>query len=131
MTALLLTLAGLAFLDSVNVLNIGVVSAVIYGSRLNRQSALPGGMSFIAGVLAVTTTFGLCAVLGLGLLIKVLFPAFVAGPLLVVWWQARRSGSGSLGTLAWRPFATNRPVNMISAMAAGGASIYDDRKRHG
>ena len=68
MTALLLTLTGLAFLDSLNVLNIGVVSAVIYGSRLNRQSALPGGMSFIAGVLAVTTTFGLCAVLGLGLL---------------------------------------------------------------
>ena len=68
MTALLLTLTGLAFLDSLNVLTIGVVSAVIYGSRLNRQSALPGGMSFIAGVLAVTTTFGLCAVLGLGLL---------------------------------------------------------------
>jgi cytochrome c biogenesis protein CcdA len=68
MTALLLTLTGLAFLDSLNVLNIGVVSAVIYGSRLNRQSALPGGVSFIAGVLAVTTTFGLCTVLGLGLL---------------------------------------------------------------
>jgi len=58
MTALLLTLAGLAFLDPLNVLNIGVVSAVIYGSRLNRQSALPGRVSFIAGVLAVTTTFG-------------------------------------------------------------------------
>lgn len=68
MTALLLTLAGLAFLDSLNVLNIGVVSAVIYGSRLNRQSALPGGVSFIAGVLTVTTAFGLGAVLGLGLL---------------------------------------------------------------
>ena len=71
MTVLLLTLTGLAVLDSLNVLNIGVVSAVIYGSRLNRQSALPGGVSFIAGVLAVTTTFGLCAVLGLGLLTDV------------------------------------------------------------
>jgi cytochrome c biogenesis protein CcdA len=68
MTALLLTLAGLAFLDSLSVLNIGVVSAVVYGSRLNRQSALPGGVSFIAGVFAVTTTFGMCAVLGLHLL---------------------------------------------------------------
>lgn len=68
MTALLLSLAGLALLDSVNVLNIGVVSAVIYGSRLNRQSALPGGVSFIVGLLAVTTLFGLGVVLGLGLL---------------------------------------------------------------
>ncbi|MDH6247232.1 GAP family protein [Mycobacterium sp. OTB74] len=68
MTALLLTLAGLAFLDSLSVLNIGVVSVVVYGSRLNRQSALPGGVSFIAGVFAVTTTFGMCAVLGLHLL---------------------------------------------------------------
>lgn len=68
MTTLLLTLTGLAFLDSLSVLNIGVVSAVVYGSRLNRQSALPGGVSFIAGVFAVTTTFGLCAVVGLGIL---------------------------------------------------------------
>lgn len=68
MTALVLTLMGLAFLDSLNVLNIGVVSAVIYGSRLHRQSALPAGVSFIAGVLAVTTTVGLCTVLGLGFL---------------------------------------------------------------
>jgi cytochrome c biogenesis protein CcdA len=68
MTVLLLTLTGFALLDSLSVLNIGVVSAVVYGSRLNRQSALPGGVSFIAGVFAVTTVFGLSAVLGLGLL---------------------------------------------------------------
>ncbi|BBX83746.1 GAP family protein [Mycolicibacterium aubagnense] len=68
MTALLLTLVGFAFVDSLNVLNIGVMSAVVYASRLNRQSAVPGGVSFIAGVFAATTTFGLCAVLGLGLL---------------------------------------------------------------
>lgn len=65
---LLLTLTGFAFLDSLNVLNIGAVTAVISGSRLNRQSALPGGLSFIAGVFTVTTTFGVAAVLGLGLL---------------------------------------------------------------
>ncbi|MFN8067706.1 MAG: GAP family protein [Mycolicibacterium insubricum] len=68
MTAFLLTLTGLAFLDSLNVLNIGVISAVIYGSRLNRQSVLPGGVSYIGGLLTVTITFGLCVVLGLGLL---------------------------------------------------------------
>jgi cytochrome c biogenesis protein CcdA len=68
MTALLLTLMGFAFVDSLSVLNIGVVSAVVYGSRLNRQSAIPGGVSFIAGVFTATTTFGLCAVVGLGLL---------------------------------------------------------------
>ncbi|OKH71331.1 GAP family protein [Mycobacterium sp. G7A2] len=66
MTGLLLALLGLAFLDSLSVLNIGVVSAVVYGSRLNRQSPLPGGLSFIAGVFAVTSIFGLFAVLGIG-----------------------------------------------------------------
>ncbi|MDR3660473.1 MAG: GAP family protein [Mycobacterium sp.] len=71
MTGLLLALTGLAFLDSLSVLNVGVVSAVIYGSRLNRLSALPGGLSFIAGVFAVTSIFGLCAVLGIGFLTSV------------------------------------------------------------
>lgn len=65
---LLLSLLGLAFLDSLSVLNIGVVSAVVYVSRLNRRSALPGGVSFIAGVFAVTSVFGICTVLGLGLI---------------------------------------------------------------
>src|ERR1700747_2886114 len=55
-------------LDSLNVLNAGVVSAVIFGSRLNRRSPIPGALSFIAGVFAVTTTFGLCMVLGLSFL---------------------------------------------------------------
>jgi cytochrome c biogenesis protein CcdA len=68
MAALVLALAGLAFLDSLNVLNVGVVSAVVYDSRLSRRSAIPGGLSFIAGVFAVTTTFGLCMVLGLSFL---------------------------------------------------------------
>jgi cytochrome c biogenesis protein CcdA len=59
-------------LDSANVLNIGVVSAVVYDSRLSRRSAIPGGLSFVVGVFAVTTTFGLCMVLGLSLLTDVL-----------------------------------------------------------
>jgi cytochrome c biogenesis protein CcdA len=50
------------------VLNVGVVSAVVYDSRLSRRSPIPGGLSFIAGVFTVTTTFGLCTVLGLSIL---------------------------------------------------------------
>jgi hypothetical protein len=68
MEALLLALAGLAFLDSLNVLNVGVVSAVVYASRLDRRSPVLGGVSFIAGLFAVTTTFGVCTVLGLSVL---------------------------------------------------------------
>jgi cytochrome c biogenesis protein CcdA len=68
MAALVLALTGLAFLDSVNVLNVGVVSAVVYDSSLSRRSPIPGGLSFIAGVFAVTTTFGLCTVVGLSIL---------------------------------------------------------------
>ncbi|OBH29193.1 hypothetical protein A5692_01830 [Mycobacterium sp. E342] len=68
MGALVLALAGLALLDSLNVLNLGVVSAVIFDSRLNRRSPVPGALSFVAGVFAVTTTFGVCTVLGLSFL---------------------------------------------------------------
>lgn len=64
----MLALAGLAFLDSLNVLNLGVVSAVIFDSRPSRRSPVPGALSYLAGVFAVTTTFGLCAVLGLSFL---------------------------------------------------------------
>lgn len=72
MAALVLALSGLAFLDSLSVLNIGVVSAVVYDSRLSRRSPLLGGLSFIAGVFAVTTTFGICTVLGLSFLTDLL-----------------------------------------------------------
>lgn len=70
--ALVLALSGLAFLDSLSVLNIGVVSAVAYDSRLSRRSPIPGGASFLAGVFAVTTTFGLCTVLGLSFLTELI-----------------------------------------------------------
>jgi cytochrome c biogenesis protein CcdA len=72
MAALLAALVGLALLDSANVLNLGVVSAVVYDSRLGRRSPIPGGLSYVAGVFAVTTTFGLCMVLGLSFLTDVL-----------------------------------------------------------
>jgi cytochrome c biogenesis protein CcdA len=68
MLGLLLPLLGFAFLDSLNVLNLGVTSAVVYDSRLSRRSALPGGLSFVAGVCAATTTFGLLTVLGISFL---------------------------------------------------------------
>lgn len=72
MAALALALAGLALLDSLNVLNLGVVSAVIFDSRLGRRSPIPGALSYIAGVFAVTTTFGVCTVLGIGFITEVL-----------------------------------------------------------
>ena len=49
MPALLLPLAGFAFLDSLNVLNLGVTTAVVYDSRLSRRSPLPAGLSFVGG----------------------------------------------------------------------------------
>jgi cytochrome c biogenesis protein CcdA len=68
--ALVVALAGLALLDSLNVLNVGVVSAVVFDSRLSRKSPLPGALSYITGVFAVTTTFGVCTVLGLSFLTR-------------------------------------------------------------
>jgi cytochrome c biogenesis protein CcdA len=68
MPALVLPLAGFALLDSLNVLNLGVTTAVVYDSRLSRRSPLPAGVGFVAGVFAATATFGVCAVLGLTLL---------------------------------------------------------------
>lgn len=68
MLALLLPLIGFAFLDSLNVLNLGVTSAVVYDSRLSRRSPLPAGVSFIAGVFIATATFGMLTVFGLGFL---------------------------------------------------------------
>jgi cytochrome c biogenesis protein CcdA len=65
MLGLLVPLLGFAFLDSLNVLNLGVTTAVVYDSRLSRRSALPAGLSFVAGVFTATATFGVLTVLGL------------------------------------------------------------------
>lgn len=70
MPALLLPLAGFALLDSLNVLNLGVTSVLVYDSRLGRRSPLPAGLSFIAGVFTATCTVGICLVLGLSFLTK-------------------------------------------------------------
>src|ERR1700704_1467013 len=68
MLALLLPLLGFALLDSLNVLNLGVTTAVVYDSRLGRRSALPSGLSFVGGVFTAITTFGILTVLGLNFL---------------------------------------------------------------
>jgi cytochrome c biogenesis protein CcdA len=68
MPALLVPLAGFALIDSLNVLNLGVTTAVVYDSRLSRRSPLPAGLSFVAGVFTATASFGIAAVLGLTLL---------------------------------------------------------------
>ena len=65
MLGLLLPLLGFAVLDSLNVLNLGVTSAVVFDSRLSRRSALPGGLSFVTGVFVATASFGVLTVLGI------------------------------------------------------------------
>jgi Sap-like sulfolipid-1-addressing protein len=64
MLALLMTLSGMAVVESFNVLNIGATSAIVYDSRLRRRSALPGGLSFIVGLFAATAAVGITVVLG-------------------------------------------------------------------
>jgi cytochrome c biogenesis protein CcdA len=58
----------LALIDALNVLHVGVVSAVVFDGRLRRHSPIPGGLSYIAGVFTVMATVGICTVLGLGFL---------------------------------------------------------------
>ncbi|MGW0359216.1 GAP family protein [Nocardia nova] len=65
MVIFLLALAGFALLDSLDVLLVGVTTAVVLDSRLSRRSPVPGASSFLVGVFAVTTAFGICTVLGL------------------------------------------------------------------
>lgn len=67
MLALLLTLSGFAVVESLNVLNLGVTSAIVYDSRLHRRSPVPGGLSFIAGLFAATAAVGITVVLGVAL----------------------------------------------------------------
>jgi hypothetical protein len=50
MVTLLLALTRFAFLDSLNVLSIGVTMAVVCDSRLSRRSPVPGGLSFPSAV---------------------------------------------------------------------------------
>ncbi|HLS78781.1 MAG TPA: GAP family protein [Nocardia sp.] len=66
MLTLLPALAGFAFLDSLDLLLVGVTAAVIFDSRLRRRSPVPAGLGFLTGVLTATVTFGVCTVLGIG-----------------------------------------------------------------
>jgi hypothetical protein len=67
MLALMMTLSGLAVVESLNVLNIGLTSAIVYDSRLHRRSPLRGGMSFLAGLFVATVAVGITVVLGVTL----------------------------------------------------------------
>ncbi|WP_205873883.1 GAP family protein [Mycobacterium camsae] len=70
MLALMMTLSGLALVESLNVLNLGATSAIIYDSRLHRRSPLPGGLSFIAGLFAATAALGIAVVFGVDVLTR-------------------------------------------------------------
>jgi len=65
-----MTLAGFAVVESLNVLNLGVTSAIVYDTRLHRRSPLPGGLSFIAGLLAATVAVGIAVVLGVAVVTR-------------------------------------------------------------
>ncbi|WP_063053930.1 GAP family protein [Nocardia arthritidis] len=105
MSTLLLALAGFAFLDSLDLLLIGVTTAVVYDSRLSRRSPLVGGLSLLAGVFAVTTAFGICTILGVGFLTDLIdfeiTPAIrywgelAAGMLLIVLASIRMTGTAA------------------------------------
>jgi hypothetical protein len=68
MLALLLAITGFALFDSLNPMKVGITTAVVYDSLLRRRSPIPGGLSFVAGVLALNITFGVCTVLGIKIL---------------------------------------------------------------
>jgi Sap, sulfolipid-1-addressing protein len=67
MLALLITLAGFALVESLNVLNLTVTSAIVYDSRLHRRSPLSGGLGFLAGLFTATAVVGVAVVLGVDL----------------------------------------------------------------
>lgn len=68
MLKLLVSLSGIALVESLNVLNLGVTSGIAYDARLRRRSPLPGGLSFLAGLFAATVAIGIAVVLGVDLL---------------------------------------------------------------
>ena len=68
MLKLLVSLSGIALVESLNVLNLGITSGIAYDGRLHRRSPLPGGLSFLAGLFAATVAIGIAVVLGVGLL---------------------------------------------------------------
>lgn len=121
MLIFLLALAGFAFLDSLDVLLVGVTTAVIYDSRLSRRSAVPGALSFLAGVFAVTVSFGITFVLGLRFLTDLVSfditptvrycAELLVGILLLVLGSVRLSKSGGAATVPeWALRARRKPL---------------------
>ncbi|WP_433561949.1 GAP family protein [Nocardia sp. CA-151230] len=120
MVIFLLALAGFAFLDSLDVLLVGVTTAVVYDSRLSRRSPLPGALSFLAGVFAVTTAFGITFVLGLRFLTDLVsfditptvryWAELGVGLVLLVLGSLRMSKEGGAAVPAWALEARRRPV---------------------
>lgn len=96
MVTLLFAMAGFAFLDSLDVLLVGVTTAVIVDSRMARRSPLPSGLAFIGGVFVVTTAFGIATVLGLTWLTELL--DFRVTPTIRFWGEL--AGGGILLALA-------------------------------
>ncbi|MFE3260809.1 GAP family protein [Nocardia sp. NPDC059091] len=120
MVIFLLALAGFAFLDSLDVLLVGVTTAVVYDSRLSRRSPLPGALSFLAGVFAVTTAFGITFVLGLRFLTDLVsfditptvryWAELGVGLVLLVLGSLRMSKEGGAAVPAWALEARRRPL---------------------
>lgn len=118
MLTLLPALAGFAFLDSLDLLLVGVTAAVIYDSRLRRRSPVPSGLGFLTGVFVATVAFGVCTVLGIGWLTDLidfrLTPAtrfrleLLAGTVLLV--LATLPATGQHTPPAWAIELRGRPV---------------------
>lgn len=119
MVTLLAALAGLAIMDSLDVLLVGVTAMVILDSRLARRSPLPGALSFLGGVFAVTTAFGLVTVLGVGWLAEIIdfritpaqryWAQIVIGIVLLILGSLRLSSSGQK-LPDWAVRARRRPA---------------------
>ncbi|UGT44643.1 GAP family protein [Nocardia yamanashiensis] len=128
MLTFLLALAGFALLDSLHVLNIGITAAVVVDSRLGRRSPVPGALSFITGIFAVTTTFGIVTVLGLSFLTDLIqfditptvryWAELVVGAILLLLGGVRLSG-GAMGSMpSWAIEARRRPL-WLGLLGAG------------
>ncbi|WP_040797309.1 GAP family protein [Nocardia higoensis] len=129
MLTLLPALAGFAFLDSLDLLLVGVTAAVIYDSRLRRRSPVPAGLGFLVGVFVATVVFGVCTVLGIGWLTDLfdfrLTPAIrfrgelLAGTVLLVLAALPATGQRSTPP-AWAIELRSRPAVLALAGVAIG-----------
>ncbi|WP_330180944.1 GAP family protein [Nocardia sp. NBC_01503] len=128
MLIFLLALAGFALIDSLHVLNIGITAAVVVDSRLSRRSPVPGALSFIAGIFAVTTAFGICTVLGLSFLTDLFHFEFTpavryrgelaVGVVLLIFGAVRLPGSAAEAIPPWAIEARRRPW-LLGLIGAG------------